>query len=301
MTATAPRTAAAEDEDAVVALWDEAFGEPGMAPLWRLDPVHRSWTLVAEDGDGITGALYLVDQRRRTATGRVARVLGIANVAVAQRARGRGIARELMDDAVAFGRRAGYDWALLFTGTPGVYAGSGFLPFRQHRRVEGVVSDADAAGPLGVQRTPIASADLSGLAAAYDTTCADRPLTAVRDDLGWRRAAGWYAGATVYTHRAGYAVARPESAEVLEAAGHPDALAALGHAVRADLLAAGAATVTAHLPAGEPFDALLATVVAHGDRPDDDTGMFHPLDSGADAVRATVEHPRAHHWTGDYL
>ncbi|WP_348789140.1 GNAT family N-acetyltransferase [Leifsonia sp. NPDC080035] len=301
MTAAVPRAAAVEDEDAVVALWDEAFGEPGMAAQWRLDPVHRSWTLVAEDADGIAGALYLVDQRRHTATGRVARVLGIANVAVAQRARGRGVARELMDDAVAFGRRAGYDWALLFTGTPGVYAGSGFLPFRQHRRLDGVLADAAASGPLGVERAPIRAIDPAALAAHYDAACADRPLTAVRDGLGWARAAGWYAGATVYTHRSGYAVARPQAGEVLEAAGRSDALAAIGHAVAADLRAAGVTSVSAHLPAGEPFDALLATVVADGDRPDDDTGMFHPLDSGADAVRATVGHPRAHHWTGDYL
>jgi predicted N-acetyltransferase YhbS len=301
MTAAGPRTAAAGDEDAVVALWGEAFGEPGMAAQWRLDPVHRSWTLVTGDDDGIMAALYLVDQRRRTAHGRVARVLGIANVAVARRARGQGLARELMDDAVAFGRRAGYDWALLFTGTPGVYAGSGFLPFRQHRRLVGTLADAAASGPLRVERTPIESVDPATLASAYDSACTDRPLTAVRDGLGWLRARGWYAGSTLYRHAGGYAVARPAAGEVLEAAGRPDALAALGHAIRDDLRAAGAAAVSAQLPAGQPFDALLAVVVAEGERPADDTGMFHPLDSGADAVRVTVEHPRAHHWAGDYL
>ncbi|GIT79409.1 hypothetical protein LLS1_10780 [Leifsonia sp. LS1] len=305
----AVRVATAADEPGILSVWEEAFGEPDMAPRWRLDPNRRSWTLVAVEGADLVGALYLVDQRRRTATGRLARVLGLANVAVAGRARGRGLARALTDEAVAFGRRAGYDWSLLFTDTPGVYAPSGYRAFAQRRVRRGtVLTGRSAAGrPSGVRSGGAELLGLPGVAALHDGAD-ERPLTAVRDELGWRRALSWYADTRVHvldgpggSPRA-YAVTRLGAAPaLLEAAGDRSGLAVLGDLVRADLLRAGAVAVSVELPPGEPYDDLVGRVVADPAAVADDTGMFHPLDTDPEVVRATLDHPRAFHWTGDYL
>jgi len=304
----AVRPATAADEPGILAVWDEAFGEPDMAPRWRLDPNRRSWTLVAADGDDVLGALYLVDQRRRSASGRIARVLGLANVAVAERARGRGIARALTDEAVAFGRRAGYDWSLLFTGTPGVYEPSGYRVFDQRRRRTAPIAPGASAGRPTRLRT--GGADLltrPGVGALHDRD-AERPLAAVRDELGWRRAASWYAGTRVHVldgtdgRPRAYTVTRTTGAPaLLEAAGEAPALEALGAAVRDDLLRSGASTVSIEVPAGEPFDGLVAAIATDPVDEPDRTGMFHPLDADPDAVLDTFDHPRAFHWTGDYL
>ncbi|MFF2051422.1 GNAT family N-acetyltransferase [Leifsonia sp. NPDC058194] len=303
------RVATATDEPGILAVWDEAFGEPDMAPRWRLDPNRRSWTLVAVDGEEVLGAVSLVDQRRRSANGRIAPVLGLANVGVAVRARGRGIARALTDASVAFGRRAGYDWSLLFTATPAVYAPSGYEQFAQRRRRSGTLM-ANAAAPGRPARLRAGGVELlsvPGIAALHDHD-ADRPLTAVRDELGWRRTRFWYAGCRVHVldgpggTPTAYAVTRSGGEPaLLEAAGDRTALAVLGHVIRADLLRSGAATVSIEVPVGEPYDDLVAQLVADPAPVPDDTGMFHPLDADPSVVRETLDHPRAFHWTGDYL
>jgi predicted N-acetyltransferase YhbS len=306
---TAIRIATTADEPAVVAVWDEAFGEPDMAPRWRLDANRRSWTLVAADGDDVLGALYLVDQRRRGANGRVARVLGLANVAVAPRARGRGLARALTDEAVAFGRRAGYDWSLLFTGTPAVYAPSGYRVFAQRRVRRGeLITTATASGrPPRLRSGGVELLAGPGMAALHDRD-ADRPFVAVRDELGWRRAASWYADARVHLLAGAdglpraYAVTRiMGEPALLEAAGDASALDALADAVRDDLRGAGAGPVSVEVPQGAPFDGYVARIVAGTEPVADGTGMFHPLDADPAAVLETLDHPRAFHWTGDYL
>jgi len=303
------RVATAADESGILAVWDEAFGEPDMVPRWRLDPNRRSWTLVAVDGEDVLGAVSLVDQRRRSANGRIAPVLGLANVGVAVRARGRGIARALTDESVAFGRRAGYDWSLLFTGTPGVYAPSGYEPFGQRRRrVGALLTNTEAAGrPARLRAGGAELLAAPGIAALHDRD-ADRPLTAVRDALGWRRTLSWYADCRIHVldgangTPAAYAVTRVgDEPALLEAAGDRTALAALGHVIRDELLRSGAATVSVEVPSGEPYDDLVARLTADAVPAPDDTGMFHPLDADAAVVRETLDHPRAFHWTGDYL
>lgn len=307
----AVRTAAQTDEPDILALWDEAFGEPDMAARWRIDPNHRSWTLVATDDDGIAGAVYLVDQRRRTAHGRIARVLGLANVAVVRRARAQGVARALTDEAVAFGRRAEYDWSLLFTGTPGVYAPSGYRPFVQHRRRTGALGNGASSGrPRGVSSAGLDVLASGALAQLHDG-CGELPLAAVRDQTGWRRAASWYAGAELHVvadasgTATAYAVVRSGrldgTAEVLEAAGERAALASLATVLRDDLRRDGVRDVTVELPGGPPFDSFVAIIAPDAEWVADDTGMFHPLEGDGTAVRETVEHSHAFHWTGDYL
>lgn len=59
--------------------------------------------------------------------------------------------------------------------------------------------------------------------------------------------------------------------------------------------------MSVELPVGDPADDLVAQVVAGTVAAPDDTGLFHPLDADAAAVRETFDHPRAFHWTGDYL
>lgn len=306
---TGIRVATAADEPGILAVWDEAFGEPDMAPRWRLDPNRRSWTLVAVDGEDVLGAVSLVDQRRRTAHGRIAPVLGLANVGVAVRARGRGLARALTDASVAFGRRAGYDWSLLFTGTPGVYAPSGYEQFGQRRRrVGSLLATAESSGrPARLRAGGAELLAAAGIAALHDRD-ADRPLTVVRDALAWRRTRSWYAACRVHVLDGAdglpvaYAVTRTgDEPALLEAAGDRAALAALGQVVRDGLRRSGAVSVSIEVPSGEPYDDLVAALVVDPVSVPDDTGMFHPLDGDASTVRETLEHPRAFHWTGDYL
>ena len=310
------RTASTSDDTAIAALWAEAFAEPGMLAQWELDPNRHASTIVAEDGSGVIGSVYLLDHGLRSAGGRIARVLGLANVAVATRARGRGVARMLTDEAVAYGRRTGYDWALLFTGTPHVYRGAGFVVFQQRRRRIGSLAspDGDGGRPGGIGRRPIFGLAPERLSTIHDAATAALPLSAVRDELGWRRAYGWYAGADVYlatgrdAREAAYAIVRTAGtqhggadAAVLEAGGSPEALTAVGHAVRADLAAAGVSTIEFDLPGGQPFDALVDALSSDAVWQPDGTGMIHPLDGTLADALATAEHPSAHHWTGDYL
>lgn len=311
------RTASTSDDAAIAALWAEAFAEPGMLAQWELDPNRHASTIVAEDGSGVIGSVYLLDHGLRSAAGRIARVLGLANVAVATRARGRGVARMLTDEAVAYGRRTGYDWALLFTGTPHVYRGAGFAVFQQRRRRIGSLAspDGDGGRPGGIGRRPISGLAPERLSTIHDAATAALPLSAVRDELGWRRAYGWFAGADVYlatgrdAREAAYAIVRTAGtqhggadAAVLEAGGSVEALSAIGRTVRSDLAAAGGvATIEFDLPGGQPFDALVDAVSGDAVWQPDGTGMIHPLDGTLADALATAEHPSAHHWTGDYL
>lgn len=315
------RAASTADDAGIAGLWAEAFAEPGMLAQWELDPNRHASTIVAEDDSGLAGSVYLLDHGVRGAGGRIARVLGLANVAVASRARGRGVAKMLTGEAVSYGRRTGYDWALLFTGTPHVYEGAGFVVFEQRRRRAGHLAAVnDASGP-SFQRTtrrPLEDVDSARLparlAGLHDAATAALPLSAIRDQLGWRRALSWYAGAELYlaagpdAQDAAYAIVRTAGAQhggsdaaVLEAAGDADALAAIGRSALAQLTRAGVETIEFDLPDGAPFDAIVGALSDDAAWQPDSTGMIHPLDGTLDDALATAAHPRAHHWTGDYL
>src|SRR5690606_35735254 len=125
------RTAQETDVAALVALWESAFERRLTPDQWLVDDERWAHTLVAVDGDGICGSIWGLPKRLREADGGTARVHCIGSVAVADRARGRGLARRLVGASLASASEA--DWALLFTGTPDVYRSNGFESFELRR------------------------------------------------------------------------------------------------------------------------------------------------------------------------
>ena len=111
MSETTIREARAEDQDALTALWATAF-TPALAPdQWLVDDERLRHTLVASDEAGLYGSIYGLPKRLREEDGGVARVHAIGSVAVAERARGRGLARRLV--AATLHAAGDADWALL--------------------------------------------------------------------------------------------------------------------------------------------------------------------------------------------
>ena len=96
MSAVVVRSARAEDQPALAALWAAAFTPPLAPDQWLVDDERLSHTLVAEDDEGVCGSIYGLPKSLRESDGAVARVHAIGSVAVAERARGRGLARRLV-------------------------------------------------------------------------------------------------------------------------------------------------------------------------------------------------------------
>lgn len=89
MSAVVVRSARAEDQPALAALWAAAFTPPLAPDQWLVDDERLSHTLVAEDDEGVCGSIYGLPKRLRESGGGVAQVHAIGSVAVAERARGR--------------------------------------------------------------------------------------------------------------------------------------------------------------------------------------------------------------------
>jgi predicted N-acetyltransferase YhbS len=109
------------DEDAVVALWTEAFmtGDPEgvAAPYSRIDfddTDEVATVLVARDGDQVVGTVSLFDPTHeginRPGEGELARL------GVARRARGRGIGRALVERVHELARERGDRAMVLWSG-----------------------------------------------------------------------------------------------------------------------------------------------------------------------------------------
>ena len=321
MSAAELRRASIADEVGLAALWAHAFDAPIMFPQWSLDPERHARTIVAVRGGEVVGSVYGLEQRLRAAGGGEHRVLGIADVAVATSARGLGLARAMMDRIAADALDDGMDWALLFTGSPGVYRGAGYIGFSQRRLRRGRVAPAapaeSSAAALTVTSEPIESADLARLAPLHDAVAAGRPLSAVRSELGWRRARLWFEQAELITASeadgtcAAYAIVRaaPDApVTVLEAgwrvgvgAGGGDAgarAAALAAVLRAGLARHGGSSLEVALPDAPEVESALAPLVDELEWVPDETAMFRPL---AVDPSTTCRHHDAFHWTGDYL
>lgn len=133
MTEIGVRTATAADVPALTALWAAAFDPPLAPDAWLADPRHLANTVIAQLDGAVVGSVYGVMKLLREDAGAVARVHAIGSVAVSEAARGRGVARTLMTASLAEADRRGAEWSLLFTGTPGVYASSGYEQIRMNR------------------------------------------------------------------------------------------------------------------------------------------------------------------------
>lgn len=190
MSAPGIRLAHPDDADALAALWAEAFTPPLTPGQWLLDPRRFDTTFVAVDEHGVCGSIYGVRRRLREDDGGIAEVHGIGSVAVAERARGRGLARRLVTTTLDAAGDA--DWALLFTGTPDVYASNGFVSFTMDRTIGGPwrpVGTVVSEGADAVDAHRVAPGALAGVRRCYEDS-RDRgvALAPARGEIEWRMA-----------------------------------------------------------------------------------------------------------------
>ncbi|WP_309127307.1 GNAT family N-acetyltransferase [Microbacterium sp.] len=306
------RAARQQDTSALVDLWATVFTPPLQPDQWLIDDQREAHTLVAVDEHGVCGSIYGLPKRLRESDGAVAAVHCIGSVAVAPRARGRGLARRLV--AASLAAAAAADWALLFTGTPDVYRSSGFETFGMQRSLTGPWAAGDAAGGLPeVVRASMRRGCLAEVRRVYERSRSGTVLTPVRDDGDWAMAEVRFAGARLYLCRTGgevlgYAVARtiptpggPTGVidEVAVDPGSPGSVwTALFDAITADWAWAGVAECDIAAPVAD--DASPQTLALSAFAPDavrvrDDTGMTRRL-------RRTPRIDGIRHFTaGDYF
>jgi GNAT superfamily N-acetyltransferase len=100
-----------------------AFAPPGWAPpllddeirhVWVLLGAGYAWCLVAEEGDELVGQVTVVPARRAPRPTRDPRLAHVSNLFVRRDHWGTGLARTLLDAAVAHARAEGYDAMRLF-------------------------------------------------------------------------------------------------------------------------------------------------------------------------------------------
>lgn len=285
------RNAEAADVDALAALWSQAFTPPLTPGQWLLDEERFAHTLVAADEAGVCGSIHGLPKRLRESGGGAARVHCIGSVAVAERARGAGLARRLIRASLKTADDA--DWALLFTGTPGVYASSGFSSLSMERVVAGpwhppVLASAQDA----VERLIVTPGTLAELGEVYERTREGRvclaPVRAARD---WAMAEVRLRGERLYLRRGpsgrpeGYAIAsvRAGTGRLVEYAVPPDAASAertgtaLLAAIADDWSVAGVSDcelAVAQLPEDET---VLGWFAPRARRQEERTGMVRPL------------------------
>lgn len=235
------RTATPDDVPALYALWDRAFDAPLMVPVYETDDGRLARTHVAVDPeDGrVVGSVYWTPRELGGPDRGTLRAGGVANVATAPEARGRGLVRTLIARAVEQMDHDGADVALLFTGTPDVYRSSGFKTFDvpllhgAPRSVDdpdtarddlddGPAASAPPSGPEGDDPVRVRTDRLPGVPwpawsvalgwehlavlhrALGNPHGAPRPLATLRTAEHWeRRVPLWYSAAELFTARLG--------------------------------------------------------------------------------------------------
>lgn len=321
----ATRTATPEDEPALYALWSTCFGPSAahLPALYALDPDRHRRTFIAAGAGrgagtgreaGVDAAIVVVPRLVRGADGTPELIGGIGNVATHPSARGQGLVRSLLAEAVSAMESEGFAWSLLFTGMPGVYEGSGWRTFAR-RHAEGQLAPPDH--PAAPTPTPAprvrAAGDGDDLPALHQAAHATRPLTAVRTEADWRvRVPAWYGPHARWLvvddpatgAAAGYAVAEhvtpTRTLELREYGTVPGAdvrcLAALFAAHAA--LARTAGLTHARVPLTPEAELALPYLVPRPAHQTDRSGMAHPLRSPAPPTSLTPS-AGATHWYGD--
>ncbi|MFD4764131.1 GNAT family N-acetyltransferase [Streptomyces sp. NPDC058439] len=303
------RTTTAADEASLAALWQRCFDAPHIAALHALDPDRHRHTFVAQNGPGggIDAVVVYVPRLIRDAHGTPQRVGGIGSVATRPEARGQGLVRRLLVAAERTMTAEQCAWSLLFTGTPGVYRGSGWQEFGS-TYTEGTLAVPAASGTFRVRETT--ARDTAEVAALHHAYNANRPLSSLRAPEDWSvRVPAWYgpvecslvaedpASGTL----AGWIVAQHVGAyvEVREFAGAPECLGELFAAVGARGRGAGLSRARVRIPDGPGVRAALPALLAESRPVEEHVGMARPLNATAESVRATVTAPGAVHWYGD--
>ncbi|MFD7624351.1 GNAT family N-acetyltransferase, partial [Streptomyces sp. NPDC059802] len=186
------RTATAADDPALAALWQRCFEAPQIAALHALDPDRHRHTFVAQNasGEGIDAVVVYVPRLIRDVDGTPRRVGGIGSVATRPEARGQGLVRRLLVAAEHTMRAEQCAWSLLFTGTPGVYRGSGWQEF-ESTYTEGALAPSPAAGTYRIREAT--ARDAAEVAALHHAYNANRPLSSLRAPEDWAvRVPAWY-------------------------------------------------------------------------------------------------------------
>ncbi|MGW1658240.1 GNAT family N-acetyltransferase [Streptomyces atratus] len=303
------RTATAADDPALAALWQRCFDAPQITALHALDPDRHRHTFVAQNGPGggIDAVVVYVPRLIRDAHGTPQRVGGIGSVATRPEARGQGLVRRLLVEAERTMMAEHCAWSMLFTGTPGVYRGSGWQEFGS-AYTEGTLAPPVAPGAFRVREAT--AEDAVEVAALHHAYNANRPLSSLRAPEDWAvRVPAWYGPAdrslvaqdSGSGALAGWMVAQHEGecVEVREFAGAPECLGELFAAVGERGRAAGLSRARVRIPDGPEVRAALPALLADPRPVEEHVGMARPLHATADSVRATVTAPGAVHWYGD--
>ncbi|MGN5636735.1 GNAT family N-acetyltransferase [Streptomyces sp. AC154] len=303
------RTATPADDPALAALWKRCFDSPQLAALHALDPDRHRHTFVAQNdvGEGIDAVVVYVPRLIRDVDGTPRRVGGIGSVATRPEARGQGLVRRLLAAAECTMTAEQCAWSLLFTGTPGVYRGSGWQEFASGY-TEGTLAPSSAPEPYPVRAAT--ARDAVEVAALHHAYNARRPLSSLRAPEDWAvRVPAWYgaleqslvARDPVSGALTGWIVAQHagDYVEVREFAGTEACLGALFAAVGSRAAAAGLTRVRVRIPDSPGMRAALPTLLADARQVSEHVGMARPLHAAAGSVRATVTAPDAVHWYGD--
>lgn len=303
------RTATPADDPALAALWKRCFESPHLAALHALDPGRHRHTFVAQNdaGEGIDAVVVYVPRLIRDADGTPRRVGGIGSVATRPEARGQGLVRRLLVAAERTMAAEQCAWSLLFTGTPGVYRGSGWQEFASSY-TEGTLATSCAPEPFPVRAAT--ARDAVEVAALHHAYNARRPLSSLRAPEDWAvRVPAWYgaleqslvARDPVSGALTGWIVARHagDHVEVHEFAGGEACLGALFAAVGSRAAAAGLTRARVRIPVTPGVRAALPALLADAGQVTEHVGMARPLHAPAESVRATVTARGAAHWYGD--
>ena len=197
--------------DRLLSFWTGVFGVPEgtFTGVYRAVPEPRRRTFVRAEAGRIVATVQVY----------VLPFVGgdvgcVANVATAPSARGRGLSKGLLEEAIRWMDEAGISTSYLFTGVPRHYARLGWTATEERlRRIE---SDAAAIAPD--------APDVARMASLY--AAAPPPFALLRDEAWWREVVTpRLAERHVWNTPNAYLVARPDEGLVIEeAVGDPSAL-----------------------------------------------------------------------------
>ncbi|MDB5105247.1 MAG: hypothetical protein JWP91_2936 [Fibrobacteres bacterium] len=156
------------------------------------DLVSPGWKIELLDGGKSVSRLWIVDRTIRMGGSRI-RLGGIAAVATEESHRGRGLAGQVMDAALALMEREGYEASILH-GIPDFYHRFAFAPCMPEYGIRISTLNAERA-PGHLQLRSFQESDLPAIARIYNGENAWRTGTAVRDAETWKgfpRSVGWF-------------------------------------------------------------------------------------------------------------